>query len=216
VSARKRDRGELLTLSEAADLFGLARSTVRRALDAGRFPNAEQDDDPRGAWRVPVQDLLDAGYTLPAAPVAPYVTPQDAPVAPLSDAPVAPHVTPQDDTPTVALVPWSDVAHLVDRLAEQQDARASAERDAQVAAFRQGQAERERDRLAEQAEQVRAERDRLADELRDARAAAADATRAAAAAAADRERLRAEWEAAQQAAQEQAAQRRRWGRGKRE
>lgn len=214
MSGRKQDRGELLTLSEAADLFGLARSTVRRALDAGRFPNAEQDDDPRGAWRVPVQDLLDAGYRLPAAPVAPQVTPQDAPVAPLSDAPVAPQGAP-DDTPTVALVPWSDVAHLVDRLAEQQDARASAERDAQVAAFRREQAERERDRMAEQAEQVRAERDRLADELRDARATAAEAARTAAAAAAEQERLRAEWEAAQRAAQEQAA-RRRWGRGKRE
>lgn len=219
MSGRKRDRGELLTLSEAAARFDLARSTVRRALDAGRFPNAEQDDGPQAAWRVPLQDLVDAGYRLADAPVAPYVTPQDAPVAPQSDAPVALQGAPvaSDDTPeqpTTTLVPWADVAHLVDRLAEQQDSRASAERDAQVAAFRQDQAEREAARLAEQAEQVRAERDRLADELRAAQAAAADAARAATTAQAERDRLQAERDAATTAAQEQP--RRRWGRGKRE
>jgi len=227
VSGRKRDRGELLTLSEAAARFGLARSTVRRALDAGRFPNAEQDDSPQAAWRVPLQDLVDAGYRLADAPVAPYVTPQDAPVAPQSDAPVAlqgaPVASEQDDTgsqdgtpeqPTTTLVPWADVAHLLDRLAEQQDARASAERDAQVAAFRQDQAERQAAQQAEQAEQVRAERDRLAEELRAAQAAAADAARAAATAQAERDRLQAERDAAATAAQEQP--RRRWGRGKRE
>lgn len=211
MTARRRD-DELLTLSDAADRFGLARSTVRRALDAGRFPNAVQDDDPRGAWRVPLQDLLDAGYRLPDA----STTPQDAPVAPQStpqgatgDAPVAPQVTPQDDGPTTTLVPWADVAHLVDRLADQQDARATAEKDAEVATFRREQAERERDRLAEQAAQAERERARLADELQAARQALADTER-------DRDARQAALDAALAARTELEQRRRRWGRGKRE
>lgn len=139
----------LLTLSDAAAQCGVARSTIRRALDQDRFPNAVQDDDARGTWRVPVSDLLLAGYrpdperSAYGVVLSEQSTPQDA----LQD---APQVT------GTSLVPWADVAHLVDRLAETQDQRATAERDAQVAAFRQQQAEAERDRLAAELEQVRA------------------------------------------------------------
>lgn len=63
-----------LTLSQAADAAGVARTTIRRALDAGRFPQAKRDADLNGpgggAWRVPVDDLLAAGFRLgrPAPP----------------------------------------------------------------------------------------------------------------------------------------------------
>lgn len=149
----------LLTLSDAAAQCEVARSTIRRALDQDRFPNAVQDDDARGTWRVPVSDLVAAGY---------QPDPERSAYGVVLSEQSTPQVTPQDAG--TSLVPWADVAHLVDRLAETQDARASAERDAQVAAFRQQQAEAERDRLAAELEQVRA----------DARAAAVQAAEAAA------------------------------------
>lgn len=153
----------LLTLSDAAAQCGVARSTIRRALDQDRFPNAVQDDDARGTWWVPVSDLVAAGYQPDPERSAYGVV-----LSEQSTPQVTPQVTPQDAG--TSLVPWADVAHLVDRLAETQDARANAERDAQVAAFRQQQAEAERDRLAAELEQVRA----------DARAAAVQAAEAAA------------------------------------
>jgi hypothetical protein len=182
----------LLTLSDAAEQCGVARSTIRRALDQDRFPNAVQDDDARGTWWVPVSDLVAAGYQ-PDPERSAYgvdLSEQSAPQ-------VTPQGAPQAAEGTTSLVPWADVAHLVDRLAETQDARATAERDAQVAAFRQQQAEAERDRLAGELEQARA----------DARAAAVRAAEA--------ERAQAAAEAAAQVqAQvlEQAQARRRWAR----
>jgi len=165
----------LLTLSEAAEQCGVARSTIRRALDQDRFPNAVRDDDARGTWWVPVSDLLDAGY-VPA-------TPQSTPQVPEQSTPQGTH-----------LVPWADVAQLVDRLADLQDARATAERDAAVAAFRQQQAETERDRVTAELSEARAAAQAAAE-----RAAAAEQARVLAEA--ERTRLQAE-----------ADSRRRWGR----
>ena len=48
------------TLSEAVERMEVSRSTLRRRLEAGAFPNAAQD--PGGAWRVPLPDLLAAGF----------------------------------------------------------------------------------------------------------------------------------------------------------
>jgi multidrug efflux pump subunit AcrA (membrane-fusion protein) len=169
----------LLTLSEAAEQCGVARSTIRRALDQDRFPNAVRDDDARGTWWVPVSDLLDAGYV----PATPQSTPQSTP-----------QMSEQSTTQGTHLVPWADVAQLVDRLADLQDARATAERDAQVAAFRQQQAE--------------AERDRVTAELSEARAAAQAATERAAAA----EQARVLAEAERTRLQSEADSRRKWGR----
>jgi hypothetical protein len=173
----------LLTLSEAAEQCGVARSTIRRALDQDRFPNAVRDDDARGTWWVPVSDLLDAGYV----PATPQSTPQGTPQS-------APQVPEQSTTQGTHLVPWADVAQLVDRLADLQDARATAERDAAVAAFRQQQAE--------------AERDRVTAELSEARAAAQAAAERAAAA----EQARVLAEAERTRLQSEADSRRRWGR----
>lgn len=65
-----------LTITEAAERAGVARSTIRRALDRDDFPNAARDeDDPRGTWLIPTADLDEAGYG------ADRGTPQGAPDA---------------------------------------------------------------------------------------------------------------------------------------
>lgn len=54
-----------LTLTDAARATGVSRVTMRRYLDAGRFPNAFRDaDSGSGAlapWRIPLDDLRAAG-----------------------------------------------------------------------------------------------------------------------------------------------------------
>jgi transcriptional regulator with XRE-family HTH domain len=54
-----------LTVAEAAQACGLSTSTIRRYLRGGRFPGARQDPSPvpghPGQWRIPTDDLLDAG-----------------------------------------------------------------------------------------------------------------------------------------------------------
>lgn len=47
------------TLTEAVQRTGASRSTLRRYLDAGKFPNAYKDTSK--AWRFPLEDLLAAG-----------------------------------------------------------------------------------------------------------------------------------------------------------
>lgn len=47
------------TLAEAANLVGVSRSSVRRRLDQGAFSNAYKT--PRGIWKIPLPDLLEAG-----------------------------------------------------------------------------------------------------------------------------------------------------------
>lgn len=53
------------TLTEAAHATGRSRATLRRYLDAGRFPGAFQEttDDPFPAWRIPSTDLIANGLT---------------------------------------------------------------------------------------------------------------------------------------------------------
>lgn len=60
--AHEQDEPEqLVTLSRAAELCRVSRSTVRRALDRGELPGAVQDE--RQVWRVPVSALTAAGWT---------------------------------------------------------------------------------------------------------------------------------------------------------
>jgi hypothetical protein len=49
-----------LTLSEAARICAIPRGRVRRSLDRGEFGGAFKGDD--GAWRVPIADLVAAGF----------------------------------------------------------------------------------------------------------------------------------------------------------
>lgn len=53
------------TLAEASEHCGVSRSTLKRRLAAGDLPNAYKT--PEGQWRIPVPDLLAAGYQ-PGAP----------------------------------------------------------------------------------------------------------------------------------------------------
>ena len=50
------------TLTEAVQRTGASRSTLRRYLDAGRFPNAYKDTSK--VWRFPLEDLLAAGLSV--------------------------------------------------------------------------------------------------------------------------------------------------------
>jgi predicted DNA-binding transcriptional regulator AlpA len=54
------------TLSEAVQRTSASRSTLRRYLDAGRFPNAYKDTS--NAWRFPLEDLLAAGLSVSEPP----------------------------------------------------------------------------------------------------------------------------------------------------
>ena len=56
---------QTLTVAEAAQLSGVSTSTIRRYLRGGRFPGARQNPSPvpgqPGHWRIPTDDLLQAG-----------------------------------------------------------------------------------------------------------------------------------------------------------
>jgi predicted DNA-binding transcriptional regulator AlpA len=54
------------TLTEAVQRTGSSRSTLRRYLDAGKFPNAYKDTSK--AWRFPLEDLLAAGLSVSEPP----------------------------------------------------------------------------------------------------------------------------------------------------
>lgn len=54
-----------LTLSEAAKVTNRSRVTLRRYLDAGRFPHAKRDEeDVNQQWLVPASDLVAAGVEI--------------------------------------------------------------------------------------------------------------------------------------------------------
>jgi excisionase family DNA binding protein len=60
-----------LTITEAAEAAGVHRNTVRRAVDKGRFPGAEQvGEGGQTVWRIPVEDLLAHGFVLHQGGVA--------------------------------------------------------------------------------------------------------------------------------------------------
>lgn len=48
-----------LTIAEAIEQFNLSRTTVRRGIENGKFPNATKDA--QGRWTIPVDDLVAAG-----------------------------------------------------------------------------------------------------------------------------------------------------------
>lgn len=67
--------GHMFSLSEAALVCSVSRATVRRALDAKRFPNAYRSTGMKGPgtgpWMIPLADLLSAGFRL-NSPVPPF------------------------------------------------------------------------------------------------------------------------------------------------
>lgn len=68
-----------LTITEAAAACQVDRRTIRRRLDANDLPHAWREQTPQGPgpWRIPVEDLIAAGYKLhaPTPPETPE-TPQ--------------------------------------------------------------------------------------------------------------------------------------------
>jgi len=67
VHERERPRW---SAAEAARRCSVSRTTIQRALEAGRFPNASKDE---GGWSIPLGDLLAAGFKpdRPAPPDTP-------------------------------------------------------------------------------------------------------------------------------------------------
>lgn len=51
-----------LSAAQAAREAGVSRPTIARAIEAGRLPGAYRDQ--RGHWRIPVPDLLGAGFQI--------------------------------------------------------------------------------------------------------------------------------------------------------
>lgn len=60
------------TVGEVIERCGVSKSTVKRRLRDGTFPNATQDDpaNPQSPWRIPIEDLLAAGLN-PGRPTPP-------------------------------------------------------------------------------------------------------------------------------------------------
>jgi len=146
-AARRKAQGELLTLTEAARRCGVSRSRLRRALDDELLPNAVQDDDERGTWRVPVTDLVAAGLLADGAETEQVVdsprTGRDRTGGQVADS--------SDDVPAgVGLVKWEDVQGLVGQLVTAQDDRARAETELRVAQFQLQQAQAELQRLRDE------------------------------------------------------------------
>lgn len=67
-----------LTLSEASATMGVSKDTLKRALRAGKLPNARQRDDDSRTWEIPIGDLASAGYRPKTVEVAILPTSGDA------------------------------------------------------------------------------------------------------------------------------------------
>jgi predicted site-specific integrase-resolvase len=59
-----------LTLSEASATMGVSKDTLKRALRAGKLPNARQRQDDTRTWEIPIGDLAAAGYRPKSADAA--------------------------------------------------------------------------------------------------------------------------------------------------
>lgn len=94
------------TLREAEERCGVSRSTLKRRLAAGDFPNAYKTS--QGQWRIPVNDLIGAGYQ-----------------------PGAVDWGEQPEEPAPAAAPPDRVTELEHELAQERLRRASAEQLAQ-------------------------------------------------------------------------------------
>lgn len=70
-------QGAALTLKQAADACGVSHSTVKRRLDRDQFGAAYRDH--AGVWRIPVTDLLGAGFHLRGRSVTEDMTEAEPP-----------------------------------------------------------------------------------------------------------------------------------------
>jgi hypothetical protein len=155
---------DALTLTQAAKATGAHRSAIRRALDKEKFPNAFQHSDgdqgESAVWRIPVGDLLAAGYPVQVGGGSPVEANSATSVIDLREDPdpgSAASVSPDEASRAlVVLDGWRGSLHdLANSLAAASESAGRAE----------AKLEMTRERLAE----VRGERDRLAAELEMAR-----------------------------------------------
>lgn len=115
------DGEQLVTLSAAAELCGVSRSTVRRLLDRGELAGAVQDE--RQVWRVPVSSLTGAGLTV-------------ADTGARTGARTGSDTGRQSETGQSALTLLSELAPLLQQLTNLQSERADLQSDLSVARFR--------------------------------------------------------------------------------
>jgi excisionase family DNA binding protein len=75
---------QTLTIAEAARVCGLSTSTIRRYLRDGRFPGARQVPSPVPGqprqWRIPADDIVQAGLDRQQPTPSGHVEPHQAPV----------------------------------------------------------------------------------------------------------------------------------------
>ena len=57
-----------LGIEAAARLCGVSDETIRRRLRAGRLPGARRVGGPASEWRIPIGDLVEAGFEIGATP----------------------------------------------------------------------------------------------------------------------------------------------------
>jgi hypothetical protein len=128
VRAHEQTEGEqLVTLSAAAELCGVSRSTVRRLLDRGELAGAVQDE--RQVWRVPVGSLAGAGLTV-------------ADTGARTGARTGSDIGGQAETGQSALTLLSQLAPLLEQLTTLQRERGDLQSELTVARFRLEQLER--------------------------------------------------------------------------
>jgi predicted component of type VI protein secretion system len=110
---------------EAADICAVSKITIRRAHDAGKFANewraAGFKGPASGEWRVPIEDLLAAGFKPHAANSSPQ-----APRGPQA-ATAAPPLSPPPAVAVDVLEPHSRIAELERELADERHRRELAE-----------------------------------------------------------------------------------------
>lgn len=101
----------MMTLADAARASRVSTKTLRRRLARGDFPGALQDPAQRGAWVVPVSDLLAAGLNL-------------APESVVDRPPAVPEV----EALQAQVVEWRTRALVAEAVAEERGAALEAER----------------------------------------------------------------------------------------
>lgn len=54
------EHGRMMSTGEAAEVLGVSCKTVRRWIDAGRFPGAVKTSGEAGEWRIPAEQVYQA------------------------------------------------------------------------------------------------------------------------------------------------------------
>lgn len=102
----------LLSLAEAAAAAGVSRRTISRRIAEGDIVNAERSTS--GAWEIPAESLIAAGYEL----TAPTPEPEPAPVEPEPASPAPDEIA----ALTAELTEWRRRAEVAEAVAAERAA----------------------------------------------------------------------------------------------